>query len=118
MVISEECFAEIYYYDKDKGLLLCDPPHDPDIVLIYLLDKFSGYRDLVEKINTIFKEKKLKGNPIALTLINGFYYALCKRDVSDVDMNKDINKIKAAIYQVWKMRNPNANPLEFDDIFC
>ena len=110
--------ADVYYYDKEMKLLLCDPPHDPDIVNIYLMNRFSGYGDLVAKINEIMKNRQFKGNPVPLTIINGCYYALCKREVSDIDMNKDINKVKAAIYQAWKIKNPGEAPLDFDEIVC
>jgi len=117
IIRSEEGIADHYYYDKIKKLLLCDPPNDPDIINIYLLNRFSGYGDLVEKILKIIKNRKFKGNPVPLTIINGCYYSLCKREIGDIDMDKDIDKMKAAIFQAWKIKNPGENPQIFDDIF-
>ena len=103
-------------YDKKSNLLLCDPPFYPDIVNIYLMNEFSGYRDLVKKIYRIIQDKGFKGKPIPLTVINGNFYHICKREYSDVDMDKDINKVKSAIFMTWKERNPGCIALEFDDI--
>ena len=113
---AKEAIADTYYYDKKSNLLLCDPSCDPDIVNIYLMNEFSGYRDLIKKIYRIIKDKGFKGHPIPLTVINGNYYQICKRDYSDVDMDKDINKVKSAIFMTWKERNTDCISVEFDDI--
>lgn len=107
---------DFYYFDKAMKLLYCEPPYDPDIVVMYLSNIYAGYDDLVKKIRTIMGEKSFLGNPLSLAVINGCYYSICKKDVSNVDMDKDVIKVKSAIFQAWKIQNPGYNPAEFIEI--
>jgi hypothetical protein len=115
-IIQTKFPPDNYYFDKGMKLLYCEPPNDPDIVIMYILNIYAGYDDLVKKIKSIIGERKFQGNPLSLAIINGCYYSICKKDVSNIDMDKDIMKVKSAIFQAWKIQNPGYDPTEFEEI--
>jgi len=104
---------------KRYNIKLADLKEQEEQVIFWLGNPYSGYPALIESIQQLLKNNRLKGNAVPLTIINANNLKVHgKHDDTPITSAKEIKteNLKDAFLKAWNEKNSGTPANSFDEI--
>jgi len=100
---------------KNMNIYLSDK--NTEEVIKYLNDPFSGYQQMAEIVYYVLDRNMLDGNAVPINIINAEVMRSHGKNTPILDINFfDIEKVKDAIFESWKIKNEASSSSTFKEI--